>query len=265
MANPLVSVIIPTYNYARYLSEAIDSVLGQTFKDLEIVVVDDGSTDETLDVLSKFQGLIVNIYQENAGQSVARNNGIRNSSGSLLAFLDADDFWEPEKLQKQVGLLTSKCGLIYTGARVVTKDSNEVIKEIKPVFRGNCAREFVKNPGVQVVTAGESSVLVRKDIVNIVGGFDNRLSISAGYDFYRRCAIVTEFDFVNESLVNYRSHGTNISLNKKLYISDFKLSVSKTIHDKILPLSAMEKMRLLVRTTWIVFKAEVRKFLGKLS
>jgi len=262
MQTPLISVVIPTFNYGRFLGDAIRSVLRQTYDNIEVLVVDDGSTDETPEVVSEFTNLITYIWQQNAGQSVARNIGIYESKGSLIAFLDADDFWEPSKIQMQYELLSDKCGFIYCGARTFQSYSNETINVLDPLFRGNCTNEFIKNPGVQIVTAGESSVLVRKDIAERVGGFDKRLSISAGYDFYRRCSNITEFDFVDETLVNYRSHGSNISLNKKLYVSDFRLSVSKMIHDKESQLSLGEKFKLKTKSEAIVLKTKLKKYLS---
>ena len=99
---PMVSVIIPNYNYADYIGLAIDSVLAQTYPNVEIVVVDDGSKDDSIEILAAYDGRIKLILQQNQGVSVARNTGAANSSGELLAFLDADDVWRPEKLEKQV-------------------------------------------------------------------------------------------------------------------------------------------------------------------
>src|SRR6478735_6137584 len=96
-----VSVIIPTYNYGRFLRHALRSALDQTVTPLEIIVVDDGSTDETPDVVASFGEKVRYIRQENSGVCVARNRGVADSTGKLIAFLDADDIWEPEKLAKQ--------------------------------------------------------------------------------------------------------------------------------------------------------------------
>src|SRR5947209_13220762 len=97
-----VSVIIPTYNHGRFIADAIESVLAQTYPVSEIIVVDDGSTDETQEVVEKFGEKVRYIEQANAGVSAARNTGIENSDGDLVAFLDADDTWLPEKIEKQV-------------------------------------------------------------------------------------------------------------------------------------------------------------------
>ncbi len=105
---PKVSVIIPTYNRAHFLCEALDSALSQTFKDFEIIIVDDGSTDNTKQVLEKYGSRIYYIYQENKGRAEARNTGIRRAKGEHIAFLDDDDIWLPNKLEKQVFFLDAR-------------------------------------------------------------------------------------------------------------------------------------------------------------
>ena len=99
---PFVSVIIPTFNRGWILKEAVDSVLGQTYRNFELIVVDDGSTDNTAQILETYQGRITVIRQENAGVSAARNRGIRKASGRLISFLDSDDLWLSGKLERQV-------------------------------------------------------------------------------------------------------------------------------------------------------------------
>jgi len=123
---PKVSIIIPTYNYAHFITEAIQSVLSQTFQDFEVIVVDDGSTDNTREVLAQFGNKIRYIYQENRGLSAARNTGILNSSGQYLCFLDSDDSLLPEKLELQVKLLDSKVDvdLVYTWWYLVDENGN---------------------------------------------------------------------------------------------------------------------------------------------
>src|SRR5437016_1233967 len=100
----LVSAVIPAYNYARFVCRAVDSVLAQTYPHLECIVVDDGSTDNTLEVLAPYGDHIRVITQKNAGLSAARNTGVRNAGGEYVGFLDADDWWQPQKIAKQVAL-----------------------------------------------------------------------------------------------------------------------------------------------------------------
>src|SRR5438309_4900890 len=99
---PLVSVVVPNYNYGRYVREAVDSVLGQTYPAVEVIVVDDGSSDDSLSVLQSYGSKIKLVVQPNGGVHKARNRGIEESKGEFVAFLDADDVWEPTKLERQV-------------------------------------------------------------------------------------------------------------------------------------------------------------------
>src|SRR5689334_8831893 len=119
---PTVSVIIPAFNQARFLAVAIDSVLQQTYRDVEIVVVDDGSTDETRDVAARFGDRVNYVHQDNTGLPGARNRGIRESSGEFLCFLDSDDFLHPEKIQRQVELLKEDPKLAFVYCDIITTD-----------------------------------------------------------------------------------------------------------------------------------------------
>ena len=117
----LVSVVIPNYNYANYLREALDSVLAQSYSDIEIVVVDDGSTDGSKDVIAAYDDRINAIFQKNEGVSAARNNGVLAGSGEFIAFLDADDAWLPTKVERQVAMFRSDpaLGLVHVGVEEI--------------------------------------------------------------------------------------------------------------------------------------------------
>src|ERR1051326_205992 len=121
---PQVSVIIPTYNSAHYLADAVESVLSQTFQDIEVLIIDDGSTDETETVIQRYGSLVRCFRQRNSGVAVARNRGIEESRGEYVAFLDADDTWLPHKLERQLAALDecSDYGACYSAFTVVTSD-----------------------------------------------------------------------------------------------------------------------------------------------
>src|SRR5712672_3063531 len=119
---PKVSIIIPAYNQARFLGVAIESALRQTFSDLEVIVIDDGSTDQTRQVAAGFGDRIRYIHQDNTGLPGARNRGIRESSGEYLCFLDSDDFYHPDKLQRQVELLDADPEIGFVYCDIVTTD-----------------------------------------------------------------------------------------------------------------------------------------------
>jgi glycosyltransferase involved in cell wall biosynthesis len=222
--SPQVSVIIPNYNYAEFLGQAIDSVLAQTYRNFEIIVVNNGSTDNSLQVLSKYKESIVLVDQSNQGQSGARNSGIIASSGELIAFLDADDFWEPTKLEKQLKLVSHECQLIYCGIQHYENETGKKSLRQFPHYKGNCQELFSRQPGVGIVIGGESTVIITRDLLNIVGNFNIGLSVSSGWDFYRRCANYTHFDYVPELLTNYRIHNNNMSKDSLRNIEDIRKS-----------------------------------------
>ncbi len=219
-----VSVIIPNYNYASYVGQAVESVLTQTYRNVEIIVVNNGSTDHSMEVLSKYASKIILVDQPNLGQSGARNSGLEKSTGDVIAFLDADDFWEPEKLEKQLVRISQTCQLIYCGIAHFDKDKSDKSYVKLPLYKGDCRELFIRNPGVGIVVGGESTVVITRDLLNKVGGFDMRLSASSGWDFYRRCSIHTHFDYVSEPLSNYRIHDRNMSKGTLANVQDIRRS-----------------------------------------
>ena len=141
MKNPLVSVIIPTYNRKHLLKEALGSVFSQTYKNLQVIVVDDGSTDNTQDIISDFKDKrITYIKQGHRGASSARNKGIENAKGEYTAFLDSDDRWLPTKIEKQMDVFkNSKVnpGVVYCGIEYMDENGKKIRGERLPAYRGN--------------------------------------------------------------------------------------------------------------------------------
>ena len=244
-----VSVVIPNYNYAKYVGAAINSVLAQTYSNCEIIVVNNGSTDHSMQVLEAFGDKIVLINQENLGQSGARNSGLRKASGDFIAFLDADDTWHPEKLEKQLKLINSKVELVYSGIRFFDESINEFTGHQYPSFRGQCSREFLDHPAVSIVLSGESTSLITRALFEKVGLFDFELNSAGGWDFFRRCSNFTEFDFVEESLTDYRLHNSNMSKSIPGNISDIRLAYKKLFEDRNWKISKL-------RTVGIIFVLE---------
>lgn len=249
-----VSVIIPNYNYAEYVGEAIQSVLAQTYRNIEIIVVNNGSTDNSMDVLHSFGDKVVVIDQPNLGQSGARNTGLKKSTGELIAFLDADDLWEPTKLEKQIGLLHSGTHLIYAGLSRFDSQSGAILSTNLPIYSGNCAPRFLENPGAAVVLGGESTALFTRELLSKVGLFDTSLNISAGWDFFRRCSLFTNFNYVPEALVKYRIHGCNMSSSPKNRISDNRHAFFKLVTDPISSYSFGQLLISFIRLQWSFVK-----------
>jgi len=252
-----VSVIIPNYNYARYVGDAIRSVLAQTYTNFEIIVVNNGSTDDSLDILRGFGDHIVLVDQANLGQSGARNSGLAKSTGELFAFLDADDVWEPTKLEKQISLIRDDTQLIYSGLTKFENESEKILSVNYPSFRGKCILDFVQNPGVGIVLGGESTVLFTRELFSQVGEFDTRLSISAGWDFFRRCSLYTKFDFSPEILVRYRIHGKNLSLLPTNNVSESRRAFYKLVYDKYYAFHFRQLLLGFLKLEWSFFKTLV--------
>ena len=258
MTQKKISVIIPNYNYARYLDQAIQSVLKQSYDNLELIVVNNGSTDNSLEILEKYEHEIRLINQPNLGQSGARNSGLSLSTGEFIAFLDADDFWEPTKLEIQSTLMNSATQLVYCGISPFKDLENERLQSVLPKYKGNCANYFIDLPGASIVLSGESTALFSRDLLQNVGLFDAELNSTAGWDFFRRCSRYTNFDFVSEPLVNYRLHSSNMSNSNNKVILDMRRAYSKLFNDK--DWSIPKKQEIAIRRTleWSYLKSYLR-------
>lgn len=198
MGPPKVSVIIPAYNSAWCVCKAIDSVLAQSFGDFEIIVVNDGSTDSTLEVLLKYGDAIRVINQRNGGMSNARNAGIQAARGEYLAFLDSDDWWLPGKLHKQVELLDTKpeIGFCSCSARVEDLTGRLLNLWECPCWDGPFVVHLFGN-GADV-PGSCSAVLARRELVLKVGAFDEALRGAEDPDLWIRLAAVSEYACIPE-------------------------------------------------------------------
>jgi glycosyltransferase involved in cell wall biosynthesis len=200
---PKVSVVIATYNYAHYIAGAIRSALDQILADIEVVVVDDGSTDDTEDVMRPFLGdpRVRYVKTENRGQPAAENTGIVSSRAPLIAFLDADDLWLPAKLEKQVALFERDpdLGIAYSRRLLMDQDGHELEYGQPTLYRGWITEQmFLRN-----FVCFSSSVVARR-VFDAVGLFDERRRQASDYDLWLRASREFRFDFVDEPLVLYR-------------------------------------------------------------
>jgi glycosyltransferase involved in cell wall biosynthesis len=205
MNSPLVSCIVPVFNGAKYLAEALDSILKQTFRPLEIIVVDDGSTDTTLAVAACYGDRIRYVRQDNAGAPTARNRGLSLARGEFVAFLDADDLWRREKLQRQIRRFESRPELELS----VTYLQNFWVAELKNEetrFKGHRLSEPV--PGYVTQT-----LLARRSAFHRVGLFNESLKVGDPTDWFLRAAeqgLATEM--LSDVLVDRRMHESNMSM-----------------------------------------------------
>jgi glycosyltransferase involved in cell wall biosynthesis len=184
-SQPLVSVIIPTHNRCDYLPRAIESVRNQTYAHFELIVVDDGSTDGTADLLQKYGGGIRVIHQKNAGVSSARNTGIRAAGGALIALLDSDDSWLPEKLEHQVAFFrTSPRALICQTEEIWIRNG----KRVNPKKRHQKFSGMIFEKTLPLCLVSPSAVMVRPSLFEEVGLFDEGLPACEDYDLWLRVA-----------------------------------------------------------------------------
>jgi glycosyltransferase involved in cell wall biosynthesis len=212
-----VSVVIPTYQSGRYVGSAIESVLVQTRPPDEVIVVDDGSTDDTADVLGRFGQRIRVIRQANAGVSLARDRGARSATGSLVAFLDADDEWSPRKLEVQVPRMS---------APEVIASFTEALFEDERSGRTWHVR-YTLEPDMTAtlllrgcVIGNNSTVVVRREPFLAIGGYDPALSQSADWDMWIRLSEHGRFELVREPLARYRVRAGSMSADVALLAAD---------------------------------------------
>ncbi|AFZ26450.1 putative glycosyltransferase [Cylindrospermum stagnale PCC 7417] len=214
---PTVSVIIPTYQRGHLVSQAINSVLAQTYKDYEIIVINDGSQDNTPQVLAQFSDhhRITAIHQANQGLSAARNAGIRSAQGKYIAFLDDDDLWEPQKLEKQISVLEAnpRIGLIYSDSLFFSDKRGLSLRSYNTAF---------PTPNLQVLWTlfrynyiPVLTVVVRRDCLDKVGLFDETLRCCEDYDLWLRLIEKFPIYFLNQPLARYRQSPNNLSQNEE--------------------------------------------------
>ena len=198
LAVPAVTVVIPTFNRSEHVVEAVQSVLDQTFRDFELVVVDDGSTDDTAARLARFEGQLRLIRQCNRGPSAARNLGIRETQSPFLAFLDSDDLWLPRKLEKQMAWMADHPNrlICYTDEIWIRRGVRVNPRKIHHKHGGTIFAHSLR-----LCIVSPSSVLMRRSFFDRVGCFDESLPVAEDYDLWLRAAVHLRFGFLAEPLI----------------------------------------------------------------
>ena len=236
-SNPVVSVIVPAHNYGHFIGAALDSLAAQTFENWECIVVDDGSTDNTSEVIQAYaekDDRVRYLHQQNARQAVARNNGVRNSAGKYFQFLDADDLIERRKLERQVEYLERHpdVDIVYGDTRFFSSENpSELLysmwgenKPWQPGISGRGAEVLL--PLVQLNTIPINSALTRRSIVERVGPFDEELPPVEDWDFWLRCAeagACFRFSDMDETRALVRSHPSSSSRSRLKFVSSILL------------------------------------------
>lgn len=214
----IVSVIVPVYNRAHYVAETIESILAQTYKNIELILINDGSTDSSLIVLQEYQrrhpDKVVIVDQENQGQIAARNNGIKKAKGEFIAFLDSDDLWYPEKLELQLPYLKNDVALVYSAIENIDQNGTVLNQEYcdESLVSDMYAALLVQNR----MTGG--SVVVTKRALDDVGLFDPEFKAAENWDLWLRICRKYRAALVNKVLVKYRIHPGNMSANHQLML-----------------------------------------------
>jgi glycosyltransferase involved in cell wall biosynthesis len=229
-----ITAVIPVFNGETYVADAIRSVLSQTVGAVECIVVDDGSTDGTQRVLEHFRGDISVLHQANAGVSAARNLGAKQANGEFVAFLDHDDEWLPEKLERQLAALGPDDSMVVCALQVVAADgASGEVKHLGPVDQlVNGMLMFDGTPTVSCSSSG----LMRRDDFLAMGGFDTSLSMSADWDLMLRVLLEGRLAYVDEPLVRYRVHDGNMSRRVDLIDSDMRRAFAKAFeHPALAP------------------------------
>ena len=219
---PQVSIIIPVFNGERFLAQALESALNQTYRDFEIIVVDDGSTDNSKiivqEFIQKYGDKIRYCYQENQGHAISRNKGIKNARGSYIAFLDADDIWQHDKLKKQISFLESHkdFGLIHCArVRIDANDCELPTFPINPKILSGCIFYPLLLRRAQICT---STVVCRKSCLEHVGTFDENFPDRIGgedRELWLRIAKNYKVAYIEEPLVKYRCLEQSLSHSRK--------------------------------------------------
>jgi len=246
MEKGFVSVVIPTYNRATILKETIKSVLSQTYRNFEVIIADDGSTDNTKEIVQSFKdNRISYIWQENSGTpAAARNTAIKNAKGEFIAFLDSDDLWFPKKLEKQIEEFNKNSGILGVATNGIVIPMKPTIKILS--LKNNKTvhyRELLANTSNPIIN---SSVLIRKCVVDAIGLLDEEPLLKAieDYDYWLRILKYKDKSILilKDVLIKYRAHESNLTINvftdpaffkkkyeKLVYISDKHHGINKDL------------------------------------
>ena len=215
-----ISVVVAAYNAAQFLPRCLKSVFAQTLKPMEVIVVDDGSTDNTAALAAELGARVIS--RKNGGVSVARNAGIQSASGEWIALLDADDWWKPEKLQRQAACIQSDTVLVYTGIRLF--DENGVHREM-PAIAPDMARKMMRyrNP----ITP--STILAQRTMLMRGGGFREDIRACEDWEMWMRLQQLGEFQAVRDPLTNYYVYSGSLSAKPEVMLQALYKIIDSTL------------------------------------
>ncbi len=219
MARPLVSCIVPVLNGEEFLAEALDSIFGQTYQPVEVIVVDDGSSDGTADLARSYGDRLTYVYQDNGGEQIARNHGLSVARGEFIAFLDADDLWERDKLSRQMACFEATPELEICNVHMRNIWSDEVKEEAD-----RAENEHLARPQVAVA----QGLLVRRRTFDRIGPFDPDLRHRSVLDWLARARdLGAVIEVLPDVLVRRRIHRDNLSRRRDNVDSDDFIKIIK--------------------------------------
>lgn len=229
---PTVSVIIPAYNAEKTILETIDSIRKQTFKDFEIIIIDDESKDKTLEIVQSITDSRIKFFSyPNGGVSIARNRGIEHSTGEFLSFIDSDDLWTPDKLELQLTALLDKSDVDAVYSWTVNMiDNGQLISFVRgaePTLEGNIYPDLLLGSFL----ASGSNILIRRRVVDTIGKFSPNYSSFADWDFYLRIAAKFRFAVVQKPQILYRQTDGSMSSKVKNVEEEGLLAIEKAYTD----------------------------------
>lgn len=225
---PAVSVIIPTYNRGWVLREAVDSVLAQDFDDFELIVVDDGSTDNTREILEAYDDAVIVLSLNNRGVSAARNRGIAKACAPMIAFLDSDDLWKPQKLSRQVAFFEANPGALICQTEEIWIRNGV---RVNPGKRHHKLSGMIFEPSLALCLVSPSAVMIRKKLFDLVGLFDEDLPACEDYDLWLRVSCRYPVHLLEEPLIIKRGGHTD-QLSRAAGLDKYRIQSLKKIIDK---------------------------------
>lgn len=269
--NPLVSVIIPAYNHEKYIIDCLKSVINQTYSNIEIIVINDGSTDSTERVIIEFinnNDIDINfISKKNEGICKTLNNGLNLAKGKYISFLASDDMFAPQMIEKEVEFMENNksIGLVYTDAYFINfnKITNKKYTDYKPIIK-KCFKKGIQNKDIyEVLLTGDIitalGTLIKKECFELLGPFDENF-ISEDYDMWFRITKEYPIGFIDEPLCYYRIHDTNIS-NSNLFHSLIEVIkiLLKQLNESHIKNNPIKKFLILIKFLYIILKNRINK------
>lgn len=230
ISNPLISIITPTYNRADFLPEAIESVLTQDYENFEFLIIDDGSTDNSKEVIDRYTdcGKIRYFYQENSGQSVARNKGIAEAKGNFICFLDSDNRWLPGKLSSSIRAFEShpEVDIVYGDVVLINEDGKEFSRKNMQRYSGRITKELLKNNCVSMNTT-----MTRTEKIREIGGFSSHVKVADDFDLWLRLSASCSYLYIPEMMADYRVMKNQISSDKTRRINSNEEIIQRFLKD----------------------------------